>query len=147
MIREYDCECYDCPMAYPPILDECIEGIWCDKVGGKLYAFGTCDDAWREELPSQIESVGERDREFRRVMGQKKKQRRMRIIEHEIGGYNPAPGWIIEVPNGEYVRYPGDSNNQKSLKRQANKRVRKCNDDIPNGNSYRKLFDYWWELY
>ena len=137
MIREYDCECYDCPMAYPPILDECIEDIWCDKVGGKLYAFGTCDDAWREE----------RGREFRRVMGQKKKQRRIRIIEHEIGGYNPAPGWIIEVPNGEYVRYPGDSNNQKSLKRQANKRVRKCNDDIPNGNSYRKLFDYWWELY
>ena len=37
MIREYDCECYDCPMAYPPILDECIEDIWCDKVGGKLY--------------------------------------------------------------------------------------------------------------
>lgn len=51
MIREYDCECYDCPMAYPPILDECIEDIWCDKVGGKLYAFGTCGEEYLECQP------------------------------------------------------------------------------------------------
>ena len=47
-----------------------------------------------------------------------------------------------------FIRYsPSDSSAYpKYLKRLSNKRVRKYIGCLPNGCSYRKLFDYWWEL-
>lgn len=89
MIREYDCECYDCPMAYPPILDECIEDIWCDKVGGKLYAFGTCGEEYLECQPIQEKSKRSHGRVYRRRMARKKEKRRRWLIREcsSTGGY------------------------------------------------------------
>lgn len=89
MIREYDCECYDCPMAYPPILDECIEDIWCDKVGGKLYAFGTCGEEYLECQPIQEKSKRRHGRVYRRRMARKKEKRRRWLIREcsSTGGY------------------------------------------------------------
>jgi len=36
-----------------------------------------------------------------------------------------------------------DHNSGKWGKKQANRRVRRCNQSIPNGKSYRKLYNPW----
>lgn len=44
-------------------------------------------------------------------------------------------------------RYYRGARKSKYLKRQSNKSVRNYSDEIQNGSSYKKLFNYWWELY
>lgn len=150
MIREYDCECYDCPMAYPPILDECIEDIWCDKVGGKLYAFGTCGEEYLECQPIQEKSKRRHGRAYRRRMARKKEKRRRWLIREcsSTGGYI-AWGWIdgnyVEV--GTHVQFSKNSNAQHYWKRQANKKIRRYKEDIPHGGYYKRLFPYLWKIY
>lgn len=35
---------------------------------------------------------------------------------------------------------------KKYYKRYSNKRIRQRKDIAPQGNMYRRVFDYWWEL-
>lgn len=75
----------------------------------------------------------------------------MHISKYAKFGSNS--GWektTVDKITGEeigcgYLKYPRDSRNQKSLKKQSRKKVRK-QSEIPNGNGYRKCFDYWWNL-
>lgn len=46
-----------------------------------------------------------------------------------------------------FKRYDTPSNS-KFLKRQSNKKIRRMNtEDAMRGGEYKKVFDYWWELY
>ena len=36
------------------------------------------------------------------------------------------------------------ASHSKPLKIQSNRKVRRFKNEIRNGNSYRRLFDYWW---
>lgn len=61
----------------------------------------------------------------------------------------------------EKRRYPGVGYNEekdlyrryykgkesKYLKKLANRRVRRSQNEIQNGSAYKKLLDYWWILY
>ena len=48
---------------------------------------------------------------------------------------------------GKYIKYPKNSRRQRWLKRVSSKKVRIYPDLPQKGNSYRKVFDYWWSLY
>lgn len=138
------CACDECPYCS----DE-----WCDKVGGKLSLYGICDDAVTTIHVNHIHiSRQNRGLEYRRRMRRKKNKRRRDIIK--TCGYYPPAGWLdyewvdgVYTEIGTHIKYPRDSNAQRFLKRESNKRVRRYKGDIHKGNSYRKLFDYWWELY
>ena len=51
------------------------------------------------------------------------------------------------VPTGTYIKYPKNSNRQRWCKKASSARVRRYMDLPGKGNSYRRVFDYWWTLY
>lgn len=125
-----------------------IEYCGCDKTGdGKFYVYGFCSDALNTH--SETKQAGRRKtgRAYRRQQAKKKDKRLRDIIASS--GYKPMIGYIEydfvdgtwkEV--GNHIKYPRNSNAQRFLKRQSNKKVRRHKETIPKGNSYRKLFDY-----
>ena len=89
---------------------------------------------------------------YRRCMRIHQDRRLRKIIEY--GGYNPYRGYVIHdfvdgqfVPVGKYIKYPRNSKAPQYLKRQTWHRVRRCESLPPKGNHYRKIFDFWWELF
>ncbi len=51
------------------------------------------------------------------------------------------------MPTGKYIKYPKNSSCQNWCKKASSARVRKYMDLPHKGNSYRRVFDYWWTLY
>lgn len=92
-------------------------------------------------------------RQYRRTMKFQKDMQLFHIVKQR---YKPHVGWIYNVPDnfrckllkgtGLYIQYPNRSNRQRFLKRQTAKKVRKSSG-IPNGNVYRKYYEYWWIMY
>lgn len=89
---------------------------------------------------------------YRRKMKRQKVDRLRNII---VGSHTYAPhigyidyGYINGQwqPIGNYIKYPKNSNKQKFLKKQTNKRIRRAKV-LVKGNAYRKYLDYWWEMY
>lgn len=85
---------------------------------------------------------------------QKKKHKK---AWEETHGYHPF-GYYPVDKNGNYTRneeeiayYKRDNGYQarkKLLKRQSNKKIRKfVSEEALKGGEYKKVFDYWWELY
>lgn len=100
-------------------------------------------------LPPQ--SKRQTGRAYRRMMNERKFKLLFRIVTH---GYRPYAGYVdwsyVDgqwMPTGKYIKYPKNSNCQRWCKKASSARVRKYMD-LPNkGNSYRRVFDYWWTLY
>lgn len=88
---------------------------------------------------------------YRRAM-RAKKDRRLRKILSDCRDTPHAGsvefGWVDGAwqPVKEYIQYPKNSNMQKYLKRQSNRKVRRS-EAFPNGNSYRKCMEYRWQFY
>ena len=89
-------------------------------------------------------------RAYRRMMNERKFKRLHRIVT----SYVPHAGYISwsyvdgqHVPTGTYIKYPKNSNRQRLCKKASNARVRRYMDLPCKGNSYRRVFDYWWTLY
>lgn len=77
----------------------------------------------------------------------KERNRRLKKLYNETkNGF--GVGAYYNEKKKRYIKYspsntPGYA---KSLRRISNRRVRK--GDIPlKGSSYKKMYDYWWELY
>ena len=90
-------------------------------------------------------------RAYRRMMNECKFKRLHRIV---TSSYVPHAGYISwsyvdgqHVPTGTYIKYPKNSNRQRWCKKASSARVRKYMDLPSKGNSYRRVFDYWWTLY
>ena len=92
-------------------------------------------------------------RRYRRWQSIRHSDRLLFLIQHS--GYAPNIGYIIGdyegkktlLHSGLYIQYMKSSNHQQYLKRRGSHRVRKYGDLPSKGNHYRKVFDYWWELY
>jgi hypothetical protein len=79
---------------------------------------------------------------FHRLSRQRARERRKRIVvEYYANWYVPRVGWYEDG----HMMYPKNSNRQKYLKRQTNKRVRQSRLR-GKGNAYRRMLDYQWEL-
>lgn len=67
-----------------------------------------------------------------------------KYLEH----WCPCPYWSTYDENGKmYTKRFYRGQKSKYFKRLSNKRVRKNKKLSGRGNNYRKLFDYWWEMY
>ena len=88
---------------------------------------------------------------YRREMRIRKNDALMRIVTRR---YVPHAGYIdygfdgnTLLHSGKYIKYPKNSNRQRLCKKASNARVRRYMDLPCKGNSYRRVFDYWWTLY
>ncbi len=89
---------------------------------------------------------------YRRKMAVLKENRLRRIIEY--GGYNPYPGYVDHEfvdgrwqPTGKYIKYMHNNHLRVYFKKQTAKRMRRHPCITGKGNYYRRVFDFWWELY
>ena len=57
-------------------------------------------------------------------------------------------GVYYNVDKGRYIKYSPRRKSRRTmfLHRVANRKVRRCQDYLKNG-LYRKIYDYWWELF
>ena len=131
-----------------PQLDHC----GCDKIDCEFWADMFCEDAFYEQPVEKKRGKRRTGRAYRRYQAKLKNNKRRNIIARS--GYSPTIGWIEYgfvngkwQPVGDHVKYPSNSYRQRTLKRQSNKKVRRYKGQMPSGNSYRKIFDYWWTLY
>lgn len=89
---------------------------------------------------------------YRRRKEQEKSDRLLAIIQ--TARYGPHRGYVdwdfqgkTLLHTGKYIKYPKNSKCQRWLKRVSSKKVRVCRNLPQKGNGYRKVFDYWWEMY
>ncbi len=133
--------------------DEFEQFLWCDKVGGKVYCFGRCEDA-HPELTEQKTAVNKRKRNKRERYLKHKKYIEKMCKENP---YFPAyyKGEIM-VHNGSYLEFIPNPHpyykethrgkRSKCLKKMSNRKIRRYKGELKNGNMCHRVFDFWWEL-
>ena len=72
----------------------------------------------------------------------KHRKRRLRMAKLRRNRY-VGWGWIAKTRNGEeYLKYDSDSDWKRELKRRSARKTRR-EEDVPDGNGYRKYEDRW----
>ena len=133
--------------------DEFEQFLWCDKVGGKVYCFGHCADAY-SDIPKR-ENRSKKKRKNKRERDLKYKNHLKYLAKNTSGHPSSAMYmdeiWVkgygyVENPKPYYKRlYRG--NRSKYLKRLSNKKIRRYKGELRNGRYCYKVFDFWYELY
>ena len=153
--------------------DDPITECWCDKYGCKIGYIGTCceDDIMGDEYSYEYDDEyinNESECDELQLLNKSKRckherdKRYKQHLEHlaDISrNHYPQPAWRVDHDN----HYTRDINNTKYVKRSyaenhapgdwgyykhhANKAVRRFRGTIPNGCSYKKLYDLWWSVY
>lgn len=97
-----------------------------------------------EDIEEYIEDFSGKDRSMRSKRRRDDwlaKERKKRVAEENNKGigpyYDEGKGRVVNSGRGEY---------SKELKKRSNKRVRNTEVGSDPGD-YRKVYDYWWELY
>lgn len=73
----------------------------------------------------------------------KEEKRRLRkLYEETFSKYGPGAFWSDRKER--YLRW---YSNGKELRTMANRRVRRKKNELYSKGLYRKIFDYWWELF
>lgn len=120
--------------------EEAEKFIRCDKVDGKVCWAGYCSDAYEEPvfLPQKSRrkkrSKRERDLHYKN---------RLKNLSRSLSVRRPDP----VSTNPDYCRRLYRSQHSSYLKKIANRKVRRCKDDIFKGNDYRKVYDFWYEYW
>ena len=70
-------------------------------------------------------------------------QKRLKKIA--FGWYKPGIAYYYEKEN-RYIKTNRGSHS-KYIKKSCNRKVRRYKGEISNGNCYRKIEEYWWELF
>ena len=114
----------------------------------EYFALDAIPDDESETLPDD-RKVKHRLRRIRRV---RKNDALMRITK--LCGYAPCRGYIDHgfaghtlLHSGKYIKHEKNSKHQRYLKRKTSREWRNCSDPPTKGNYYRRLQEYWWELY
>lgn len=132
---------------YEPQLEYC----GCDKVQTEFFISGYCSDAFEADKPQgKLCEPRKTGRAYRRKMRKQKKEKLMRIMTY---GYKSGIGYTdwgwkdgVYQPVGSYIQYPKNSNRQTFWKAYSNRKIRRYKGDVRKGNSYRRHFDYAWEV-
>lgn len=141
---------------YEDAVKDAEQFLWCDKVGGKVYCFGRCTDAY-SDIPKH-ENRSKKKRRNKRERYLKHKQHLKHL--HKVAvSYPPAVIYTNEI----YVRGQGYVENPKPYykriyrsrgggsspqhKKASNRKIRRYKGEIPSGYWCHKLYDYWWEMY
>lgn len=127
--------------------------LWCDKVGGKVYCFGHCTDAYAD-IPKH-ENCSKKKRRNKRERDLKYKnyiKRMCKINPHFPAYYNDKilihnnfGLEFIDNPN-PYYKEAHRGKRSKYLKKRSNKAIRRYKGELHNkGYHCHKIFDFWWE--
>lgn len=123
----------------------------CDKIDNEFFLGGYCEDAFVEKAIKKSKGRRKTGRAYRRKMHKKHIQKHR--DRHEFVRIYGAPCLNWGYVDGEYVMignhidHPQNSKTKVLYKRVSNKKIRRHKGDLPKGNGYRRLFDYWWTLY
>lgn len=132
---------------YAPQLDHC----GCEKVQYEFFIGGYCSDAFdTSDSQSKRQSPKKSGRAYRRAMRRYKKEKLMRAMVYTRRPNAGRTEWDwkdgVFQPVGNYIQHPRSSHTQTFWKTYSNRKVRRYKDSISKGNSYRRYFDYDWEL-
>lgn len=87
---------------------------------------------------------------YRREMGVRKNDKRMRAISRHYIPRGPFVDWGFDgstlLHSGYYIKYPRNSKEKKLRKRLTSKRVRRELSLPLKWKQYQRLLDYWWIL-
>lgn len=126
------------------MLRVCEEKFTCDKCpicAGIEHRLKYCSDAFEpDEIQSKPDKPRKTGREYRR------KENRRHIQKHlDLLTWRWLRG-MCQSENEKYVKYSKSSKNQGFWKKYSNKKVRRYKGFVRKGGSYRRLFDYAWEV-
>lgn len=136
--------------------DEFEAFLWCDKVGGKVYWAGRCNDAYIHSEISQNHS--KQKRRNKRERDQKYKNHLKFLVENISGHPSPViytdEVWsrgqgYIKNPKPYYKRLYRSRGKGASYyhKKLSNRKIRRYKGELPRkGNLGHRLYDFWWEL-
>lgn len=74
----------------------------------------------------------------------KSEQERLKKLNSKIDNSYPSAVYFDDR-RGRYVRLYRDRERSRFIKHKNNKRVRRYQGEIRNGNHYRKISEFWWE--
>lgn len=141
-------ECVECPY-----YEYGLGGQYCEKVGGNTLLYGYCEDAYSEK--SRQINYSKQKRKNKRERDQKYRNKLKRLstctssphtfIQYTDVIYIRGQGYF-ENPKPYYKKLYYGENCKKRHKRIASKHVRRYKGKIHDGNMYRKIFDYKWEV-
>lgn len=135
-------------------IEDLEEDLWCNKVGGKIWWAGYCGDAYEDKpLTKRISRKIHRFNKHERV--EKQKRYLKALYEKTFHSYpssalpmNKFGRWADESEEVVYyMRVWRKERSSKYIKRQCNHKVRRYKGEISRGNSYRRLAEFWWEMY
>lgn len=80
--------------------------------------------------------------------GSQERNRRLKKLCDETKYSSRGAGAYYDEDKKRYIRYSPCRNSgyAKYLRKVANRKVRRSKDCLKHG-SYRKVYDYWWELF
>ncbi|MCR2049748.1 hypothetical protein NSB25_21055 [Acetatifactor muris] len=137
--------------------DEFERFLWCDKVGGKVFWAGRCEDAYID-IPKRINHKKQK-RRSKRERDQKHKNH-LKFLAENVPEY-PYPviytdeilirgHGYVENPKPYYKRLyrgRGRHSNSNYHKKMSNKKIRRYRGELSKkGNLSHRLYDFWWEL-
>lgn len=159
--------CKQCPYIkaeYFHKVDQAFDGFeydieqscWCDKVGGKLSWNVYCSDSYGIDHPvvhhMKMKKRSKRERD-------EKYKKQLRFLSNNGSRYPYGAIWVdrkwikgkgyifLKSPYYKRIYRSNHSGNSKKMKVRSNRCIRRYKDEISKGGSYKKIFDYWWELY
>lgn len=133
--------------------DDFEQFLWCDKVGGKVYCFGHCEDAY-SDIPKHVNRTKIKRKRRNKIERDLKHKNHLKYIAENTSGYPSGAYYVDEI----WIKGYGYVKNQKPyykrlyrgrrskyLKRLSNKKIRRYNGELHKGYHCHKLFDFWWE--
>ena len=161
------CNCFTCPLgkdSYEQRLktyhilnmeydyDETIYNIWCDKIGSKCGWYGYCEDAFDKDIKQSHKANKKRSsKRTRRERYNKRLKKLNKISNYPTTSILITEKWDKELKryitlDKHYYKRCYIGSRTKYFKRYSNKKVRQYKGELHSGNSYRKVFDYWWNV-
>lgn len=141
--------CNNCPYC-----DTQTDDVYCEKVGGKISLYGTCNECeyGNKTILKRCNNKSKHNKRERYL----KHQSHLKHLHETVGGYYPAPvmytngiwrkGYYIKNTKPYYKRLYR-SRYSSFAKRQSNKRIRRYKGELHNGYHHiHKIYDYWWKI-
>jgi len=146
---------------------------WCEKVGGKHYAYGWCVEDYeyfdKQSNYTKKKNIKNKNKVRLDKYSNKKKYRDKLwklCSEYSYDGMRAYSNYypvyvnfdtydtdirdyiVIDKPHPKrHWRGSHGSNTSRFYKKYSNKIIRRYKGKIPNGNWCHKMFDFWWTLY
>ena len=128
---------------------ENITEKYCEKLGTRISQTGCCEEV--DNLKKNIPYRHNRSlNSYKRDVKRKNKLKRIANAEYAwmSFGWKTENDWWSDDPGEKlYVKRHYRGKRSKYIKKIAARKARKFTGDLANGSQYKKLYDFWWELY